>query len=80
MELNNLKSDSISPVQDPFNKDSLERVMIVIQRESGIHRNMYCYANVSFTNGKTSGEQKIGNHKEFKILMTELQAFIDTLT
>ncbi len=79
MELSDINAENISVVKDPFNKKSLERIMIVVTK--GLHpiEHTYAYATVDFKNGNTNGTQKFGNHADFKVLMVELQAFIDTL-
>lgn len=77
IELNNIKQDTISIVKDPFNKKCIDSVLIAIN--TSFSGEKYCWAEVTFKNGKTEGKQKFGNLKDFKVLMTELQAFMDSL-
>ncbi len=79
MELNKIGENAISIMKDPFKKSCITDIIIHITTNRFDDNDKYCYANVEFKNGKTTGVQKIGNHKDFKVLMTELQAFVDSL-
>ena len=79
IELGNIKNDILSTIKDPFNKDCIKDIDIHITTSWSTPPKRYCWATVTFQNGNTKGEQRFGNHDDFKTLMTEVQVFMDEL-
>lgn len=78
LDLNTINKDTVSIIKDPFNKECIDSIFIAISTNH-FTKEKYCWATVDFKNGKTEGKQKFGNHTDFKVLITELQAFMDSL-
>lgn len=65
----------VSPINNPFNKDCVTCIMMVARKNSF---GTSIYANISFNNGDTSGEQKI-TAESLPALFDKVQSFIKTL-
>lgn len=73
--VNEVINCEVSPINNPFNKDCVTDIIMVASKNS-FGTNIY--ANVSFKNGNTSGEQKI-RAESLPALFEQVQAFIKTL-
>lgn len=58
MKLDIFGSKSISPIENPFNFDSIESIRIVMSRSIFSRKIMY-YAIIEFQKNNTKGEQRI---------------------
>jgi len=70
--------NGLSVIVDPFLSDSLESLSIYY-RKSPFSGSTYWYANVVFQNGKTKGEQKLGNCDTFEEIVIQVRQLLDEL-
>ncbi len=72
------KSRTLSTINDPFSKTTINGITIRYQT-SLFSKKTYWYAKVEFKNGKTSGEQYIGDYQTYEQLMINLDNFLNEL-
>ena len=60
--------NEISPIEDPFNKQSLEAVFFHVFKSTFSPHEIICVSTVKFQNGQTTGEQKF-KEKDFETLL-----------
>jgi len=68
--------DAVSPLLDPFKKESLERFMIHGMKLH--YGNFRFYGSVKFLNGDTGGEQRFEGNT-FEEVYNKMIAFLKTL-
>jgi hypothetical protein len=67
----------VSTLVDPFNKKSIERIFLVVNRTWDKMSIQY-YATVYFENGPTKGEHKI-EAPDFSSLVKSVESFVKSL-
>jgi hypothetical protein len=73
---NEKTQQAISPLKDPFGKQNIEGIHINIYPNRTFGKPMQC--RVEFENGHTEGTQRFEGD-DLGAMMTEVQAFIDSL-
>lgn len=70
---------TIASLQDPFNKNNIEGVSIVMYRNAFTRKPVF-YAKIEFKNGPTSGEHTITNCVNLADAFEKAQAFVNSLS
>lgn len=70
--------NGLSVIVDPFLSDSLESLSINY-RKSSFSKNPYWYANVVFQNGRTKGEQRLGECETFEEIVIQVKHLLNEI-
>lgn len=70
--------NGLSVIVDPFLKDSIESLSINYRKNS-FSKDTYWYANVVFQNGRTKGEQRLGNCETFEEIVIQVKHLLNEL-
>lgn len=70
--------NGLSVIVDPFISDSLESLSINY-RKSSFSKNTYWYANVVFQNGRTKGEQRLGECETFEEIVIQVKHLLNEI-
>lgn len=72
------ENNRLSIIVDPFTQDSLESVSINY-RKNPFSNECYWYSNVKFQNGKTIGEQRLGNCETFEEIVLQVKNLLNEI-
>jgi hypothetical protein len=72
------EENGLSVIVDPFVSDSLESLSIHYRKNS-FSKDTYWYANVVFQNGKTKGEQRLGNCENFEDILFQVKNLLNEI-
>lgn len=70
--------NGLSVIVDPFLSDSLESLSINYRKNS-FSGDTYWYANVVFQNGRTKGEQRLGNCETFEEIVIQVKHLLNEI-
>jgi hypothetical protein len=70
--------NGLSVIVDPFLSDSLESLSINYRKNS-FSKDTYWYANVVFQNGRTKGEQRLGNCETFEDIVIQVKHLLNEI-
>lgn len=70
---------TITPLQDPFKKENINGVMIVMSRDI-FNKAPFFWAKVEFKNGNTTGEHMISDCANLADAFEKVQAFVNSLS
>jgi hypothetical protein len=72
------EDNGLSVIVNPFLIDSIERLSINYAKSS-FSKESYWYANVVFQNGRTKGEQRLGNCETFEEIVIQVKHLLNEL-
>jgi hypothetical protein len=72
------EENGLSVIVDPFLSDSLESLSINYRKNS-FSKETYWYANVVFQNGRTKGEQRLGNCETFEEIVVQVKHLLNEI-
>lgn len=70
--------NGLSVIVDPFLSDSIESLSINFRKNSFTNET-YWYSNVVFQNGRTKGEQRLGNCETFEEIVIQVKQLLNEL-
>jgi hypothetical protein len=72
------EENGLSVIVDPFLSDSLESLSINYRKNS-FSKKTYWYANVVFQNGRTKGEQRLGECETFEEIVAQVKQLLNEI-
>jgi hypothetical protein len=72
------EENGLSVIVDPFLSDSLESLSINY-RKNLFSKKTYWYANVVFQNGRTKGEQRLGECETFEEIVAQVKQLLNEI-
>lgn len=72
------ENNGLSIIVDPFTQDSLESVSINYKKNLFSNK-CYWYAYVKFQNGKTIGEQRLGDCETFEEIVLQVKNLLNEI-